>query len=93
MLAAKRPAVLFLAADAVLLGHLAGEDAHLNPADGAGEGVGEGIHDLPMTEAIPPAGLGQDVGRLAHALHPASDDDLGLAVADESEPQSRRLEC
>jgi hypothetical protein len=45
-----------------------------------------------LPETISPTGLGQGVGHLAHALHPASDNDPGLTMADHGQAQAGRLE-
>src|SRR3989449_11777811 len=67
--------VLLRAADAVLGGDVLGGDAHVDEGDRAGETVGDHrVEDLVVPQADAEAGLLEDVGRAAHALHAAGDD-------------------
>src|SRR5439155_1593135 len=83
LLALRRELVLLLAADAIFAGDVLGGDAHVHEGDRAGEAVGDHrVEDLVVPQADAEAGLLQDVGRAAHALHAARDDHLGVAELD-----------
>ncbi len=86
--------VCLLAGDAVLLRDDLPRDAHVEVVEGVPEGVVKhGILDLFVAVTVPPAGLHQQVGRAAHALHPACDDDLLVARPDGIGGQGHRLEA
>ena len=86
--------VLRHAADLEALGDVLGRHAHVVVVDGAAqphlEAVGEGhVAHARAVEAVPH----EQVRRLAHALEPACDHDLGLAGRDRLDGQVDRLQA
>ncbi len=75
--------VLFLAADAVLLGEVLRGDAHVDVVEGVPQTVVDHrVDDLGVAHAGAEARGRQEVGRARHVLHAARDDDVHVACAD-----------
>ena len=51
-----------------------------------------GVDHRPVAQAIPEAGLGQEIRCAVHALHPAGDDHLGVTGADLGRTEHDRLQ-
>jgi hypothetical protein len=90
----EREHVLLVAADLVLLGHVLGRDAHVVLVVNVEQAVDDHrVDELPLAHALAVARAGQHVGRQAHALLAAGDDDLGVAVAHRLGGEHDRLQA
>ncbi len=66
-----------------VVGVALGRGSHRNLVEGAEQAVvHHRVDDLLVAEPVAGASAGQQVGRSRHRLHPAGDDDVGLAGAD-----------
>src|SRR5271157_716625 len=82
-MALDREVVLLLAGEAKLGGALIGERTHRLVAVGVGQSVvHHGVHHLAVAHAVALAGLEQQIGRPAHALHAARDGHARVTHAD-----------
>ena len=79
LLAAQGVAVLRLARDAVLRRAVLGGHGHRASAMGVEERRPQRVLELPLAQAQTVAETANHVRRLAHALHPAGEDDVGFA--------------
>ena len=94
LLAAQRQRILLLAGDAVLLGHVLGGDAHVVLVVDVPQAVDDHrVNELPVAHALAVAGVRQHVGRQAHVLLAAGDDDVAVTVADGLSGQHHRLQA
>ena len=86
--------VLLLTADAVLVHQVLGGDAHVVVVEGVPQAVlDHGIDQLAVAHALAGTGRRHHVGGLAHVLHAAGDDDVGVAAADRLGAQVQGLEA
>ena len=93
LLAAERILVLPLARDLELLRDVAALDRHVAPVGRIDQAVAHhAVDEHRVPQPVAEAGLIEQVGRLAHVLHPTGDQHLRIAVSDEEGRQVHGFE-
>src|SRR5690606_21066072 len=86
---AQGPLVLLFPAHRVLGRHIASVHHHVHPVKGAPQPVVDHqVDELPVPHPLPPASAGNDIGGVAHALHPAGHHHVRIAGARSEEHTS-----